>query len=88
MNHQGQEVVFDFATKSADQDIIQFASFFGDCTHEVTEVTEGTRITLAYTICRKPVITNDDNNVNKNDNNNGVNNDNEGNNSIIFNNNI
>lgn len=56
VNHQGQQVSFDFSSESNNKDVVQFASFFGDCTHEIEEVTEGTRITLAYSVFRKPTV--------------------------------
>ncbi|KAL8840466.1 MAG: hypothetical protein Q9176_003792 [Flavoplaca citrina] len=37
VNHRGQTIGFDWAKKS-DQQIIQWAAFYGDCEHEVMEV--------------------------------------------------
>lgn len=46
--HKGVERFFDLGSKSEDSSTIQWASFYGDCEHEVLPVTSGHRITLTY----------------------------------------
>ncbi|KAK3328729.1 hypothetical protein B0H66DRAFT_532 [Apodospora peruviana] len=51
VRHGGREVVFDWAAaQNAKPATIQWAAFFSDCEHEVLEVTEGHRLTLAYNL--------------------------------------
>ena len=47
VRHGSREVRFDWSKKA---DAVQWAAFFSDCEHEVLEVTEGHRITLAYNL--------------------------------------
>ncbi|KAL8873488.1 MAG: hypothetical protein Q9174_001062 [Haloplaca sp. 1 TL-2023] len=49
VKHRDQTIDFDWATKS-DQQVIQWAAFYGDCEHEVLEVTAGHRITFSYNL--------------------------------------
>ena len=44
--HFGRTI--EFAWENAGLDSIQWAAFYGDCAHEVLEVTKGHRITLTY----------------------------------------
>ncbi|GAQ88609.1 hypothetical protein KFL_004440070 [Klebsormidium nitens] len=44
---------FDFATRSGERNVFQFAAFFGDCPHEIRPVTSGRRVTLTYHILRE-----------------------------------
>lgn len=48
VKHRGETV--DFAWGNTSQQSIQWAAFYGDCEHEVLEVTEGHRITLTYNL--------------------------------------
>ncbi|KAL8886758.1 MAG: hypothetical protein Q9192_006434 [Flavoplaca navasiana] len=48
LNHFGQTVDFDWA--SLNPNSIQWAAFYGDCEHEVLEVTSGHRVTLTYNL--------------------------------------
>lgn len=48
VKHRGETV--DFAWGHTSQQSIQWAAFYGDCEHEVLEVTEGYRITLTYNL--------------------------------------
>lgn len=49
MKHRGQTIDFDWA-KASSGNIIQWAAFYGDCEHEVMEVTAGNRVTLTYNL--------------------------------------
>lgn len=40
----------DFAWASTSATYVQWAAFYGDCEHEVLEVTRGHRITLTYNL--------------------------------------
>lgn len=44
---------FDFAAKSGEPGLYQFATFYGDCLHEIRPVTKGRRVTLTYHVLRK-----------------------------------
>ncbi len=48
VQHNGEEKVFNFATKSAAK--IFFAAFFADCMHELRPVTSGLRLCLIYNL--------------------------------------
>ena len=48
VQHNGEEKIFDFATKSAAK--IFFAAFFADCRHELRPVTSGLRLCLIYNL--------------------------------------
>ncbi len=48
MKHRGE--VADFAWGDTSQQSIQWAAFYGDCEHEVLQVTKGHRITLTYNL--------------------------------------
>ncbi|KAE8326624.1 hypothetical protein BDV39DRAFT_88925 [Aspergillus sergii] len=48
IRHQGKEVEFDWAPRSATA--IQWAAFYSDCSHEIKTVTEGERLTLTYNL--------------------------------------
>lgn len=53
VNHKGQTVAFDWGTSSDEKSeppSIKWAAFYGDCEHEVLEVTEGHRLTLTYNL--------------------------------------
>lgn len=55
VQHLGEEQVFDFAPKSDhyvvdDAGVLQWAAWYGDCLHEVEEVTNGTRIAISYSV--------------------------------------
>lgn len=55
MQHLGEEQVFDFAPKSDDASVLQWAAWYGDCLHEVEEVTSGTRVAVSYSVlCAGP----------------------------------
>ncbi len=56
VRHAGREAVFDFATRSQETSIVQFAAFFGDCQHEVQRVVAGHRITLTYSILQNSTV--------------------------------
>lgn len=49
MKHRGQTIDFDWA-KASGENVIQWAAFYGDCEHEVMEVTAGNRVTLTYNL--------------------------------------
>ncbi|KAI4236368.1 MAG: hypothetical protein LQ349_002597 [Xanthoria aureola] len=53
VKHLGQTV--DFAWASRDPKSIQWAAFYGDCEHEVLEVTAGHRVTLTYNLYYTPI---------------------------------
>lgn len=46
--HNGQEIVHDWASSSAQK--VQWAAFYSDVEHEILQVTEGHRVTLAYNL--------------------------------------
>ena len=48
VKHRGETV--DFTWGHTSQQSIQWAAFYGDCEHEVLEVTRGNRITLTYNL--------------------------------------
>lgn len=48
VKHRGETV--DFAWGHTGQHSLQWAAFYGDCEHEVLEVTQGHRITLTYNL--------------------------------------
>ena len=48
VKHRGETV--DFAWGHTSQQSVQWAAFYGDCEHEVLEVTKGHRITLTYNL--------------------------------------
>ncbi|KAE8370706.1 hypothetical protein BDV27DRAFT_119359 [Aspergillus caelatus] len=48
VRHQGKDVDFDWAPKSATA--IQWAAFYSDCSHEIKTVTEGERLILTYNL--------------------------------------
>jgi hypothetical protein len=48
VRHNGQEIDFDWQTKSASE--IQWAAFYSDCEHEIGKTTDGDRITLTYNL--------------------------------------
>jgi hypothetical protein len=47
VRHQGHSTIFDWSNDSSN---IQWAAFYGDCEHEVAQVTSGYRITLTYNL--------------------------------------
>jgi hypothetical protein len=47
VRHQGHSTTFDW---SKDNTNIQWAAFYSDCEHEVSQVTSGYRITLTYNL--------------------------------------
>jgi hypothetical protein len=47
VRHQGHSTVFDWANNSPN---IQWAAFYGDCEHEVSQVVSGHRVTLTYNL--------------------------------------
>ena len=48
VKHRGQAK--DFAWEDLNPQSIQWAAFYGDCEHEVMEVTRGHRVTLTYNL--------------------------------------
>ena len=48
VKHRGRTLDFDWG--KPDLDNIQWAAFYGDCEHEVLEVTRGIRFTLTYNL--------------------------------------
>ncbi len=48
MKHRGQTM--DFAWAADNPQAIQWAASYGDCEHEVLEVTRGHRVTLTYNL--------------------------------------
>ncbi|KAL8720030.1 MAG: hypothetical protein Q9225_003046 [Loekoesia sp. 1 TL-2023] len=48
VKHRGQTIDFDWAHVRVDS--IEWAAFYGDCEHEVLEVSEGHRVTLTYNL--------------------------------------
>ncbi len=48
VKHRGE--VVDFTWGDTSQQFIQWAAFYGDCEHEVLQVTKGHRITLTYNL--------------------------------------
>lgn len=57
VRHHGKQHTFKFDALSRDSNQVQWAAFFGDCEHEVKQVTSGTRIVLSYSILRHPSMT-------------------------------
>ena len=55
VKHRHQTVDFSWAEKSTTH--VQWAAFYGDCEHEVLEVTKGNRITLTYNLYRQELVT-------------------------------
>ncbi|KAL8713129.1 MAG: hypothetical protein Q9220_002650 [cf. Caloplaca sp. 1 TL-2023] len=55
VRHRSQTV--DFLWGSDDPQAIQWAAFYGDCEHEVLEVTRGHRMTLTYNLYYAPLNT-------------------------------
>ncbi|KAK4575227.1 hypothetical protein LTR86_001079 [Recurvomyces mirabilis] len=53
VRHAGQEIVHDWAL-AIKEPAIQWAAFYSDCQHEVTQVTAGHRITLTYNLYLSP----------------------------------
>lgn len=53
VKHRGQTT--DFAWGERNPQAITWAAFFGDCEHEVLEVTEGHRVTLTYNLYRTSI---------------------------------
>ena len=47
VRHQGHTTTFNWSTDSSN---IQWAAFYSDCEHEVSQVTSGHRITLTYNL--------------------------------------
>ncbi|KAF2635634.1 hypothetical protein P280DRAFT_436898 [Massarina eburnea CBS 473.64] len=57
VRHAGQSVVFDWGVPSGlDSKNVSWAAFYSDCEHEVSEVTEGHRITLTYNLYYVPGV--------------------------------
>lgn len=50
VRHGGTTVQYDWSTRSANSNHIQWAAFYSDCEHEVVEVTGGHRLTLTYNL--------------------------------------
>lgn len=50
VKHRGQTT--DFAWGERNSQSVNWAAFFGDCEHEVLEVTKGHRVTLTYNLYR------------------------------------
>ncbi|CAD6590179.1 MAG: hypothetical protein ASARMPRED_004603 [Alectoria sarmentosa] len=50
VKHRGETVDFAWGHTKTSQQAIQWAAFYGDCKHEVLEVTKGHRITLTYNL--------------------------------------
>lgn len=48
VRHGAEQVDFDWAATSKSH--VQWAAFYSDCEHEITEVTDGHRITLTYNL--------------------------------------
>ena len=48
VKHRGE--VVDFTWGNTSQQSIQWAAFYGDCEHEVLQVTKGHRVTLTYNL--------------------------------------
>lgn len=48
VKHRGE--IVDFAWGYTSQQSLQWAAFYGDCEHEVLEVTKGHRVTLTYNL--------------------------------------
>ncbi|GAQ88608.1 hypothetical protein KFL_004440060 [Klebsormidium nitens] len=59
VTHGSTTQTFNFATRSGEKKLFQFAAFFGDCPHEIKPVTSGRRVTLTYHILRvrEPALT-------------------------------
>jgi hypothetical protein len=53
VSHGGDECVFDFAPASADTTKLQWAAMYGNCLHEVREVTKGYRATITFSILQE-----------------------------------
>lgn len=53
VTHGQTSQTFDFAPRSGEKDVFQFAAFYGDCRHEIKHVTAGNRVTLTYHIERE-----------------------------------
>lgn len=47
VRHQGHSTTFDWSSDSSN---LQWAAFYGDCEHEVSQVTSGHRVTLTYNL--------------------------------------
>lgn len=51
VSHRGRTVNFPWGNKgSKKEDVLHWAAFYGDCEHEVLEVTKGHRVTLTYNL--------------------------------------
>lgn len=53
VSHGGVECVFDFAPASANTTKLQWAAMYGNCLHEVKEVTKGYRATITFSILQE-----------------------------------
>ncbi|KAL8917201.1 MAG: hypothetical protein Q9208_008103 [Pyrenodesmia sp. 3 TL-2023] len=53
VKHRGQSIEYDWAHGSPRS--IQWAAFYGDCEHEVLEVTAGHRVTLTYNLYSRQI---------------------------------
>jgi hypothetical protein len=52
VTHGQTSQTFDFAPRSSEKDVFQFAAFYGDCPHEIRHAA-GNRVTLTYQIVRE-----------------------------------
>ena len=48
ITHKSCQKVYDWGAAAHDNQQIQWAAFYSDCTHEILPVTEGARVTLTY----------------------------------------
>jgi 2OG-Fe(II) oxygenase superfamily len=53
IEHLGSTRTVDFSGRARDDDLLEFAAFFTDCTHEVLPVTEGWRVVVQYDVYEK-----------------------------------
>lgn len=50
VKHRGETVDFAWGHTKTSQQTIKWVAFYGDCEHEVLEVTKGHRVTLTYNL--------------------------------------
>jgi 2OG-Fe(II) oxygenase superfamily len=53
IEHLGSTRTVNFSGRKRDDDLLEFAAFFTDCTHEVLPVTEGWRVVVQYDVYEK-----------------------------------
>ncbi|KAK0621834.1 hypothetical protein B0T17DRAFT_618232 [Bombardia bombarda] len=56
VRHAGHEMTFDWSASAAAADAIHWAVFYGDCEHEVKNITKGHRVTITYNLFHTPGV--------------------------------